>query len=122
MQPVQRKSSRLFLTLPALPSYNGGMQTDPDDPPLFCDRCQVELEPGNGSFYVVNIEAIADPTPPNFTEEDLRVDYKAEIARLVRQLREVSAQEAMDQVYRRVTIYLCARCYRAWIENPAGPR
>jgi hypothetical protein len=34
----------------------------------------------------------------------------------------VSGQEAMDQVYRRVTVYLCGPCYRRWIENPvAGP-
>jgi hypothetical protein len=88
--------------------------------PLFCDRCQLELSPGRGDFYVVRIEAVADPTPPSFTEEDLEVDYKAEIARLVEHLHDLSAQEAMDQVYRKVTLYLCLRCYQDWIENPAG--
>ena len=88
--------------------------------PLFCDRCQRHLEPGQGDFYVVNIEAVADPTPPTFAEEDLPIDFRAEIERLVEQLRGLSAQEAMDQVYRRLTIYLCGSCYRHWIENPAG--
>jgi len=88
--------------------------------PLFCDRCQLELSPGRGELYVVRIEAVADPTPPSFTEEDLAVDYKAEIARIVEHLHGLSAQEAMDQVYRRVTLYLCLRCYQEWIENPAG--
>jgi hypothetical protein len=32
----------------------------------------------------------------------------------------LSAQEAMDQVYRRLTIHLCATCFRSWIESPAG--
>jgi len=80
----------------------------------------VELVPGEGSFYVVRIEAFADPTPPEFTDEDLRRDTRAEIDRLLTQLQDLSEQEAMDQVYRRMTIYLCAPCYRKWIENPTG--
>jgi hypothetical protein len=97
--------------------------TDHEEPhfaPLFCDRCQLQLEPGRGDFYVVRIEAMADPSPPALTEEDHKIDYRAEIARLIEQLRDVSPQEAMDQVYREVTIYLCGRCYRGWIENPVG--
>jgi len=26
----------------------------------------------------------------------------------------------MDQVYRRMTIHLCRKCYIVWIENPSG--
>jgi hypothetical protein len=33
--------------------------------PLLCARCGVELTPGKGDFYVVRIEAVADPTPVN---------------------------------------------------------
>jgi hypothetical protein len=32
----------------------------------------------------------------------------------------VTAQEALDQVYRRLVIHLCGPCYRNWIENPTG--
>ena len=88
--------------------------------PIFCERCRVELRPGEGSFYVVRIEAFADPTPPQFTEEDLQRDTRTEIDRLLAQLGDLSEQEAMDQVYRRMTIYLCGPCYRQWIEKPAG--
>jgi hypothetical protein len=91
-----------------------------DDWPIFCSRCRVELTPGEGNFYVVRIEAFADPTPPEFTAEDLNRDTEAEIDRLLAQLQHVSEQEAMDQVYRQLTIYLCAPCYRQWIENPTG--
>ena len=86
--------------------------------PLCCHRCGVELKPGEGDFYVIGIEAVADPTPPNFSEEDLHRDPRAEIERLIEQMRDLSAQAAMDQVYRRMTIYLCNPCYRQWIENP----
>jgi hypothetical protein len=94
---------------------------DPDDElPLCCDRCAAELKPGQGSFYVVRIAAFADPTPPDFSADDLMRDAKAEIARLVDELGELSAQEAMDQVYRRLVLYLCGPCYRRWIEDPTG--
>ncbi len=94
-------------------------QYDSDDQwPLFCDRCSLKLAPGEGNFYVVHIEAFADPSPPEFSEEDLGRDVKAQIDRLVSEMRDVSGQEAMDQVYRRLTLYLCGPCYRQWIENP----
>jgi hypothetical protein len=91
-----------------------------DDRPIFCNRCNRELTPGLGDFYVVLIEAIADPAPPQFSEEDLRRDPRTEIERLLAGLRELSEQEALDQVYRRLTIHLCTPCYREWIENPTG--
>jgi len=90
--------------------------------PLCCHRCGSELRPGEGNFYLVRIEAVADPTPPNFSEEDLWRDPKAEMQRLLEQMRDLSAQEAMDQVYRRLMLYLCGPCYRHWIENPVGEK
>ena len=91
-----------------------------DDLPLCCDRCGAELTPGQGSFYVVRIEAFADPAPPSFSVDDLIRDTKAEMRRLLDEMGEISAQEAMDQVYRRLVLYLCGPCYRRWIENPTG--
>ena len=88
--------------------------------PLSCDRCAAVLTPGEGSFYVVRIEALADPTPPSFSVDDLMRDTEAEIRRLADELGELSAQEAMDQVYRRLVLYLCGPCYRRWIDNPVG--
>jgi len=89
-----------------------------DESPLFCHRCAVELEPGRGDFYLIRIEAVADPTPPTITKEDLERDHAAEIDRLFKATAELSDQEAMDQVYRRLTIHLCGACYSRWIEDP----
>lgn len=86
---------------------------------LLCHRCGAELTPGESNFYVVRIEAFADPTPPNITEADLDADLDEAIERAIQQLREMSETEAMDQVYRRLTIHLCRTCYAAWIESPA---
>src|SRR5262245_8974814 len=87
---------------------------------LFCARCAREMQPGAGNFYRVTIEAVADPSPPAITAEDLAADLRQRIEQLIRQMDGLSAQEAMDQVYRRLTLYLCGPCYRTWIENPTG--
>ncbi|MGO8745833.1 MAG: hypothetical protein ACLQNE_07570 [Thermoguttaceae bacterium] len=89
-----------------------------DDRPLLCARCAVELKPGTGDFYVVRIEALADPSPPRFCEEDLKRDPRAEIEQLIEQMRDLSEQEIVDHVYRRLLVYLCSPCYRKWIEDP----
>jgi hypothetical protein len=75
---------------------------------------------GRGEFYVVQIDAVADPTPPELTRDDLQRDLTREWRELVAELKDVSPQEALDQVHRRVIIHLCSACYREWIENPAG--
>ena len=92
----------------------------PDQLLLTCARCRAKLTPGKSSFYVVRIEALADPTPPSFSEEDLAHGLRAEIERLIEQMRESSEQELLDQVYRRLVVYLCGPCYRRWIEDPVG--
>ena len=87
---------------------------------LFCHRCGTQLTPGSGNFYVVAITAVADPTPPTFTEEDLQRDLESEIQKTIDHIRGMSEQELTDQVFRRLTLHLCTRCYAEWIENPTG--
>ncbi len=87
---------------------------------VFCARCAAELHPGRGDFFRVTIEAVADPSPPEFTADDMARDHRREIERLLRQLEGVSGQEAMDQVRRRLTLHLCGPCYRVWVEDPTG--
>ena len=88
------------------------------DVPLLCHRCGRMLHPSEGNFYIIKIEAVADPSPPNIPEEQL--DLEGEIERLIEQMRDKSERELMDQVYRRLTIHLCGACYKVWIENPTG--
>jgi hypothetical protein len=91
------------------------------DSPLFCDRCSCQLAPGTGSFYVVNIEAVADPSPPAEPPEGMTSEMiRAQIEALMASVRELSEREALDQVYRRVRLSLCVPCFRQWIENPTG--
>jgi hypothetical protein len=94
--------------------------TTTDEVLFFCDRCATALQPGTADSYRVTIEAVADPWPPVVSGDDSPADLRRKIERLLEQMEGLSAQEAMDQVYRRVTLYLCVRCYRPWIENPLG--
>jgi hypothetical protein len=87
---------------------------------LLCRRCGAGLTPGRGDFYVVTIEAVADPTPPTVTAEDLAADHRAQIERLLARLADLTEEQALAQVYRRLTLCLCGPCYRRWIEDPTG--
>ncbi len=91
-----------------------------DPAPLVCSRCGALLRSGRGEYYLVRIEAIADPSPPEITEEGFDVDSRAEIGRLLASMENLSEQEAMDQVYRRLALTLCNACYQVWIEHPVG--
>jgi hypothetical protein len=96
------------------------MATNSDQAPLCCSHCAKLIHPGRGDYYLVRIEAVADPAPPVFSEEDLAIDFDQEFKQLIEETQKLSAQEAMDQVYRRVVLYLCVSCYNQWIENPTG--
>lgn len=93
---------------------------EPEETHLLCHRCGAVLTPGRGDFYVVKIEAVADPSPPEFTPEDFWRDTGEEIDRLIERMSEMSERELAEQVYRRMTLHLCGRCYRRWIEDPTG--
>lgn len=96
--------------------------TTPDsgDAPLFCARCATLLTPGRGELYLVRIVAVADPTPPVITQEDLEQDVRSEIDRLLDRLSGLTARELEEQVHRRLVLHFCVPCYRRWIEDPAG--
>jgi hypothetical protein len=91
-----------------------------DRPPVRCARCSKPLAPGRGDHYLVGIVAVADPSPPVVTEEDLARDLSREIRILLDRLRGTSEAEAMDQVVRRKVFRLCNACYKGWIESPTG--
>ena len=88
--------------------------------PPICHRCGARLTPGEGSFYVVRIEAFADPTPPPLDEAMTLAALSAEINELLERMGDMSEQELMDQVYRRLVLLLCTGCYQHWIDNPTG--
>jgi hypothetical protein len=90
------------------------------DGPVICRKCGAILKPGRGDFYVVEIEAYAENSPPVITEEDLGKDHQAEMEQLAEELEGISEREAMDSVHRKMVFFLCRECYWGWIEAPVG--
>ncbi len=88
--------------------------------PLRCGRCSQEVHPGQADFFVIRVEAFADPTPPEITEDDLQRDYRREIEMLMAAMQNLSEQQAMDQVYRRRNLILCNGCCDEWMQRPLG--
>jgi hypothetical protein len=88
--------------------------------PVFCKRCSKPVHPGRGDYYLVRIDAVADPEPPILTEEDLDEDVRAEIERLICMMRGLSEQQLEHQVHCHKAIYLCLPCFQRWIENPVS--
>ena len=91
-----------------------------DDAPILCTSLPKDTRSRPRRILQVTIEAVADPTPPSFSGDELARDYRRDWREVVAALKDTSPQEALDQVYRRVVIHLCNACYRDWIENPAG--
>ena len=98
------------------------MSQGPDKPGdlanLSCARCGIQLQPGSGNFFRVTIEAVADPTPPQVSAEELAQDVRPQIEELLAELAQLTEAELMEQVYRRLTFFLCGPCYRPWINHP----
>jgi hypothetical protein len=87
---------------------------------FMCHRCGRTLTPGTGSFYIVRVEAFADPTPPAVDDDEASAATIAEYEMLLARMAGMSERELMDQVYRRLTLTLCTPCYQEWIERPTG--
>jgi hypothetical protein len=86
---------------------------------LTCDRC------GNGLLldapvrYEVRIEVKSAYDPLELTEEDL-AGAAEKLKQAAQQLKNLSAEEAMDEVYREFRFDLCRTCQKEFIRTPLG--
>jgi hypothetical protein len=82
-----------------------------------CELCGREL--AEFGFYVVRIDVFADPsTPPLVTPPS--GDMSAEIANLLDELKDRSADELQDQIHRRFEYRVCPNCQAKFLTNPLG--
>jgi hypothetical protein len=86
---------------------------------LTCDLCKRELRLDSPVRYEVHIEVKAAHDPLDL-DRPVTPDYRAEMARLLRQLGPLSDEEIMDRVYRTFAFDLCSTCQRRYIDNPLG--
>ena len=93
---------------------------NPSEWPQSCARCSAGLHPGSGDYYIIYVEAVADPAGPRISATDLEGDLEGEIERTIAKMADLTATEAMNQVHRQLRFGLCVQCYRRWIDNPTG--
>ncbi|HBF34630.1 TPA: hypothetical protein DDW35_08695 [Candidatus Sumerlaeota bacterium] len=74
-----------------------------------CEFCGKSMGQPDVS-YRMKIELYADPAPPEFTQEDLERDVKAEMEALFAQMESADAGEAEDEVYESYLFTLCGHC------------
>ena len=86
---------------------------------LTCDRCGRGLLLDAPVRYEVKIEVKAAYDPLEMTEEDL-ANAEEELKKVLAQLRDYSAKEAQDEVYRAFAFDLCATCQREFLSAPLG--
>lgn len=85
-----------------------------------CDRCNEPLLVRTDVRYEVKIEVKAAYDPMEITEDDLNLDHRAEMEKLLQQMEGLSAEEAQNQVYRAFKFDLCPPCRREYLRNPLG--
>jgi len=78
-----------------------------------CDGCGGELLTASEVRYEVSIEVKAAYDPLEVSAGD--VDYRSEIAKVLRQLEGLSVAEAQNQVYRAFDFDLCPACQRRYV-------
>jgi hypothetical protein len=74
-----------------------------------CESCGGVIEKPEEAFRM-KIEIFADPTPPEFTQEDLERDYEAEMRALFEQMENMDPKEVEDEVHEAYLFTLCAAC------------
>jgi hypothetical protein len=85
---------------------------------ITCDRCGKGLLIDEEVRYEVKIVVQAASDPMELTTQDLAKDHRSEIERLLKQLEQLSPDEAQDQVYREMSFDLCPPCQRAYLRQP----
>ncbi len=84
-----------------------------------CDLCATAMPPI--ASYVVKIDVYADPSvPPMSTEELENADFDDTFAKLIEQMKQLSADELQDDVHRCFEYRICRPCQRKFLANPLG--
>jgi hypothetical protein len=84
-----------------------------------CDLCS-RIVPLHAS-YVLKMSLYADPAMPAVSEQELAaMDLAETMSELFEQMKELSADDLQDQVYRSFEYRLCPACQKQFLANPLG--
>ena len=74
-----------------------------------------------GASYVVKIDVYADPSvPPVSTEELAQTDFDDTFAKLIEEMKHLTADDLQDDVHRSFAYRICRPCQRKLLVNPLG--
>ena len=82
-----------------------------------CDGCGKELN-RHDLRYVVKIDVQAAYDEMEVSLLDLVRDHRAEMLRLIEQMKHKDAEQLEEGVYKNIKLDLCPACQRAFIRNP----
>lgn len=86
---------------------------------IVCDLCQRPV-PAH-AHYIVRIEVLADPSLPPLTQKEIdECDFDETLRELLAQMKDMTAEELQDQVYRKLEFRLCRLCQIRYLANPLG--
>ena len=84
-----------------------------------CDLCGCEVDLHDS--YVVQIDVFAEPSMKPVTGEELAaIDFDDIYAKLMQQMKHMTADDLQDDVHRRFEYRLCRPCQRRFLANPLG--
>jgi ribosomal protein L40E len=88
---------------------------------VICDRCGRAVP--RHAHYRVRIEVVADPSPPELTQEDLdETDFDWTMAQLLDEMKHATADELEDAVARSFEFRICRSCQLRLLRDPLGRR
>ncbi len=86
---------------------------------VICDRCGRAVP--RHAHYRVRIDVVADPSPPELTQEDLNeTDFDWSVAQLLEEMKHATADELEDSVARSFEFRICRSCQLRLIRDPLG--
>jgi hypothetical protein len=86
---------------------------------VHCDICNVVIAPH--AHYIVRMDVFADPSIPEMSTEELEeMDADATFAKLIDDMKQMTAEDLQDQVHRRFEFKLCPACQKRFLANPLG--
>ena len=84
-----------------------------------CDLCDRALP--KHLRYVVRMDVFADPTiPPLSTAELEETDFDETLDKLMKEMKDMTADDLQDGVHRRFEFRLCPSCHGKFLANPMG--
>jgi hypothetical protein len=84
-----------------------------------CDLCGTAMAPHE--HYIVRIDVTADPSMPALSSAELAAThFDSEMAKLMKQMKNMTAQELADQVHAGFDFKICRKCQPKFLVNPLG--